>query len=229
MRIDTRGRMCGLSLLGVAILIIASNSPVMAQGAVAEQSGFIVACLNGTPVTRFLGSDKLGWNAGGGCCGLAAQNNVDDVSYIKGAVQFLAGRYGIDHSRIFGIGHSNGAMMTLRVICETGIYAAAVSISGTLNREHANCDAAKGSLVLASHGNSDENVPIAGGPGTKGISRAVYNSQQRTRQSFTDAGAAYTLRVVDGADPALSRIEAAIERTESRSIAEKAAQYFGLL
>jgi len=35
----------------------------------ADRNGFIVAYLNGTPVTRFFGSRMLGWNAGGGCCG----------------------------------------------------------------------------------------------------------------------------------------------------------------
>jgi polyhydroxybutyrate depolymerase len=53
--------------------------------AVAERSGFIVAYLDGTPVTRFLGPRMLGWNAGGGCCGQPSQNNVDDVAHIKGA------------------------------------------------------------------------------------------------------------------------------------------------
>src|SRR6185312_13904637 len=37
--------------------------------ALAEADGFVVAYLNGTPVTRMMGADMLGWNAGGGCCG----------------------------------------------------------------------------------------------------------------------------------------------------------------
>src|SRR6202034_4418342 len=88
---------------------------------VAEHDGFIVAYLNGTPVTRFLGDKFLGWNAGGGCCGQPAQNNVDDVSYIKGAVSYLIQKYALDPRRVFGLGHSNGAMMTQRLICETDI------------------------------------------------------------------------------------------------------------
>ena len=55
----------------------------------AETNGFVVAYLNGTPVTRFFGADKLGWNAGGGCCGQSAENNVRDVDYITGAVDHL--------------------------------------------------------------------------------------------------------------------------------------------
>src|SRR4051812_1481892 len=72
----------------------------------ADRDGFIVVYLNGTPVTRFLGARALGWNAGGGCCGQPAQNRIDDVAYISGAVDYLAGKYGIDHKRVFGIGHS---------------------------------------------------------------------------------------------------------------------------
>ena len=82
--------------------------------AVAEKDGFVVAYLNGTPVTRQLGADKLGWNAGGGCCGLSAENNVDDVGYITNAIDHLVGEYGIDRGRIYGMGHSNGAMMSQR-------------------------------------------------------------------------------------------------------------------
>jgi hypothetical protein len=53
--------------------------------AIADRDGFVVAYLNGTPVTRLLGSRALGWNAGGGCCGQPAQTGVDDVAYIGGA------------------------------------------------------------------------------------------------------------------------------------------------
>src|SRR3569832_2458031 len=63
-------------------------------GAVADKDGFVVAYLNGTPVTRFMGAKFLGWNAGGGCCGQPARNGTDDVAYIGGAVSYLAGKYG---------------------------------------------------------------------------------------------------------------------------------------
>jgi polyhydroxybutyrate depolymerase len=196
---------------------------------VAEKTGFIVAYLNGTPVTRRFGADMLGWNAGGGCCGQPAEKNVDDVGYIQSVVEHLAGQYGVDQSRIYGMGHSNGGMMTQRVMCETGIYAAAVSISGPLNFEGANCSAARGKRILAIHGTEDENVPIAGGRGTKGISGATYNSEERTRLIFISSGASYNLLVVKGADHKLDHIEDAIRQTEGVSIAEKVSQYFGLL
>jgi polyhydroxybutyrate depolymerase len=86
---------------------------------VAEKNGFIIAYPNGTPVARMFGADKLGWNAGGGCCGLPAENNVDDIAYITSAVNHLVGKHGVDPDRVYGMGHPNGAMMTMRLLCET--------------------------------------------------------------------------------------------------------------
>jgi polyhydroxybutyrate depolymerase len=195
---------------------------------VAEKDEFLVVYLNGTQVTRRFGADKLGWNAGGGCCGLSAENNVDDVRYITGAIDYLVDKYGIDRRRIFGMGHSNGAMMTQRMMCETGIYAAEVAISGPLNVDTDSCSAARGKRILAIHGAADENVPIAGGQGQKGLSRAVYKSEDRTQKTFTSSGASYQLQIVSGADHRLDDIEAAIQKSEGQTIAEKAAKFFGL-
>ena len=197
--------------------------------AVADANGFIVAYLNGTRVARFLGNRFLGWNAGGGCCGVAAENNVDDAAYIEGAVAYLAGKYGIDRARVYGIGHSNGAMMTQRLICETRLYAAAVAISGPLNLRVSLCPAARGARILALHGADDENVPIKGGRGRKGVSGVAFTSEERSRQVFTNSGAAYTLQIVPGAAHMLDRIEAVIQETESMTIAEKAARFFGIV
>lgn len=195
---------------------------------VAEKAGFIVAYLNGTPATRRLAPDMLGWNAGGGCCGLPAEINVDDVRYIQDSVDHLIAQFGIDKNRVYGMGHSNGGMMTQRVMCESGLYAAALSVSGPLNLDHPNCSASRGKRILAIHGEEDANVPIAGGQGSQGISRAVYTSEDQTRQSFVNAGATFELLIVKGADHKLENIERALRRTEGQSIAEKAAKFFGL-
>jgi polyhydroxybutyrate depolymerase len=205
------------------------SESALSMDSVAEQNGFIVAYLNGTPVTRLFGADKLGWNAGGGCCGQSAKNNVDDIGYITSAVEYLVSKYGIDRSHIYGIGHSNGAMMIQRLMCETNLYAAAVVISGPLNLATNTCPAARGKHILSIHGADDENVPIAGGRGTKGISDAVYNSEEHSRQVFINSGASYDLQIVNGADHKLEHIDAAIRQTEDQTIAQKAARFFGLL
>ena len=197
--------------------------------AVAEKNGFVVAYLNGTPVTRNLGPQFLGWNAGGGCCGQAFEKNVDDVGYIGGAVDDLAGRYGIDRAKVYGIGHSNGAMMTQRLICETGLFAAGIAISGPLNLPTSRCAAASGKRILAIHGADDQNVPVAGGVGPKGLSRLAFRSEEESRSVFEASGATYTLQIVPGADHFLNHLDAAITKGEGVDIAGKAAAYFGLV
>lgn len=200
----------------------------LALDPVAERDGFIVAYLNGTRVARYMRSIREGWNAGGGCCGLPAKHDIDDVGYIKGAIGYLTREYGIDPGRIYGVGHSNGAMMTQRIMCQTGIYAAAVPISGPLNLQGAECAAARGKRILAIHGARDENVPIAGGRGTKGLSRAVYRSEDRSRESFLKSGASYRLLIVHDADHRLPDVESALKRQTGSSLAETIAQFFGL-
>jgi polyhydroxybutyrate depolymerase len=206
----------------------ARNESAMNMDAASDRHGFVVAYLSGTPATRMFGPDKLGWNAGGGCCGQPAVNGVDDVGYIQAAIGHLQDEYRIDRGRTFGIGHSNGAMMIQRMACDTGVFAAAVAISGPLNLPVAACPAAQGKRILAIHGADDQNVPPAGGRGTKGISGATYNSEERTKQVFGASGAAYTLEIVGGADHQLEHIDAAIRAAQGLSVAEKAVRFFGL-
>jgi poly(3-hydroxybutyrate) depolymerase len=216
--------------LGNAQRIVSSRSEAaLNMDSVAKQNGFIVAYLNGTPVTRVLGADKLGWNAGGGCCGLSAANNVSDVAYIDQVVMQLKSAYGIDPRRIFAMGHSNGAMMTQRLMCESDLYAAAVAISGPLNLGVSACPAARGKHILAIHGADDRNVPIAGGQGTEGLSRVAYASEEHSRRVFTESGASYTLQIISGADHNLDHLEAAVEQAEGQTIQQKAARFFGLM
>jgi polyhydroxybutyrate depolymerase len=196
--------------------------------AVAAKDGFVVAYLNGTPVTRLLGGKFLGWNAGGGCCGVPARDDVDDVGYIQGAIAELSGRYGIAPGRVYGIGHSNGAMMLQRMACETKAFAAIVAVSGPLNIRDAQCPAAAGTRILAIHGADDKNVPLAGGVGPRGLSRLDFNSEENSANAFARAGAHYTLQVVPGADHFLDHIDAAILKAESVTIAQKASGFFGL-
>jgi poly(3-hydroxybutyrate) depolymerase len=195
--------------------------------AVAEKNGFIVAYLNGTPVTKHLGADRLGWNAGG-CCGQSAENKIDDVGYIKGAVDYLAHQYGIDRSRVYGTGHSNGAMMTARLVCETNLYAAVVTFSGSLNVDTQTCPGARGKRILSVHGSDDENVPIQGGKGSKGLSGADFKSEEFARQIFTNSGADFHLQVVPGADHKLDHIADKIQQAEGLTLPEKIARFFGL-
>jgi poly(3-hydroxybutyrate) depolymerase len=198
------------------------------MNAVAEEGGFVVAYLNGTPVARLLGADKLGWNAGS-CCGLPAQTQVNDVAYIESAVQAIARQQGVDPGRIYGVGHSNGAMMTQRVMCESSLYAAAVPISGALENGATRCSGARGKRLLALHGENDQNVPVSGGQGSKGLSRTSYQSQASTATVWQNSGASYDLQVIKGADHSVDAIARQIATSESTTLSRKLARFFGLI
>lgn len=198
------------------------------MNAAADEGGFVVAYLNGTPVARLLGADKLGWNAGS-CCGLPAQTQVNDVAYIDSAVNAIARQHGVDPGRIYGVGHSNGAMMTQRVMCESSLYAAAVPISGALENGSTRCPAAMGKKLMALHGENDQNVPVSGGQGSKGLSRTSYQSQASTATVWQNSGASYDLQVIKGADHSVDAIARQIATSESTTLSRKLARFFGLI
>jgi poly(3-hydroxybutyrate) depolymerase len=195
---------------------------------VAEKYGFIVAYLNGTDASAKLPGKMKAWNAGNGCCGEPYKDKVDDVSYITSAVRYLVQKYGVNPEHIYGIGHSNGAMMTQTIMCETGLYQSAISLAGSLMAEVDACADAHGKTLLTIHGMMDANVPPAGGKGSKGVTTIDYKSEAYSKSMFESAGGSYTIQLLPDTDHSLEHISAAIQKAEGISLAEKAARFFGL-
>lgn len=200
----------------------------MSMDDAAQKYGFVVAYLNGLPVGPRFSSDRHAWNAGGGCCGAPFRDNIDDVGYISGAVDELVSQYGIDPRRVYGMGHSNGAMMTQRVMCESDVFASAMVMSGPLmTKSSGSCSNGRGKKILAVHGQDDTNVPIAGGHGS-GAAETAFNSEAQTQQVWSNSGANYQLDVVQGATHKVDEINSGLQRSEGVTISEKAARFFGL-
>jgi poly(3-hydroxybutyrate) depolymerase len=194
----------------------------------ADQGGFVVAYLDGTPMSRRLPEDALGWNAGGSCCGAPTVAGIDDVHYVAGAVTELAGRYGFGAEQVFGFGHSNGAMMLQRVVCEAGVFSAIVAVAGPLNLENSDCPGARGRRVLAIHGEDDTTVPVAGGVDPDSVLHTSFRPEAHSESLMKAAGAHYALRLVPGAGHPLEQINAALAKAGGKTVAEQAAEYFGL-
>ena len=57
------------------------------------------------------------WNATPACCDFD-HSNSDDVGYILNLIKEMKRRYKVDESRVFVVGHSNGAFMAHRLACE---------------------------------------------------------------------------------------------------------------
>lgn len=115
----------------------------------ADRGRFLVAYPNGR---------DRSWNAGS-CCGAG---RVNDVAFLRRVVADVQRRAPVDSSRVFIAGMSNGAMMALRMGCQTGLFAGIAAVAGT---QLAGCGTARPTSVLQIHGTADQRVPYRGGPG----------------------------------------------------------------
>jgi polyhydroxybutyrate depolymerase len=106
------------------------------------------------------------WNATPTCCAPPGEEfAVDDVAYIRSLIAEAAATYSIDVNRIGLIGHSNGAAMTLRMVCEASdLVTAAVSLAGWTFPDDKSCTpAAHPVSILTLHGDADETIFYDGG------------------------------------------------------------------
>lgn len=124
----------------------------------ADKEGFIVVYPYGSGKTDNI---LLTWNAVG-CCAYAMEKNTDDVAFISRLIDKLIKDNNVDKDRIYIIGHSNGAMMTLRLGRELGDKLTAIaSVAGAMFDPLIR---PKSKLpVLFIHGEADDTVKMEGG------------------------------------------------------------------
>jgi polyhydroxybutyrate depolymerase len=127
--------------------------------AVADRDGVVVAYPDGL---------ARAWNVGPTCCGRPHTLGVDDVGYLHQLLDGLAATDGIDRHRVYAVGISNGGMLAYAWACgRPGELAGIGPVAGSLL---ADCAHPAPVTVAAVHGTADENVPVAGGIGPRGIS-----------------------------------------------------------
>jgi len=123
---------------------------------IADREGFVTVYPDGSGVLKT-------WN-GGGCCGYAVQNDVDDVGFIGALLDHLDAELCIGRDRVYATGMSNGAIMSHRLACElTDRIAAIAPVAGT--DMTATCAPSRPIPVLQIHGTDDGHVPWDGGEG----------------------------------------------------------------
>lgn len=137
----------------------------------ADAAGFIVVYPNAS-------GEQMSWN-GGGCCGEAARNNVDDVGFVRAVIADLSTFLDIDPKRIYATGFSNGAILTYRLGCEMADQIAAIGpVSATQALEDMQaCRPARPLPVIHFHGTDDEPNPYNGGITPGGVQFISVNDQ----------------------------------------------------
>ncbi len=121
------------------------------------------------------------WN-GGYCCGPAATNAVDDVSFIRSLVSELRRTLPIDASRVYAMGHSNGGILSYKLACELSDVVVAIGVQAGSNVV-AGCRPARPVSVFHLHGTADTNMPIDGGKGS-GLSATVFVSARSSVEAM---------------------------------------------
>lgn len=97
------------------------------------------------------------WNAGGGCCGAAYEDNVDDSGFVAALIDEAAARLCLDADRVYMMGLSNGGYLSHRLACEHGDKIAAIGpVAGVLSLP--GCAPARPMPMLIVHGTEDNIV-----------------------------------------------------------------------
>lgn len=131
---------------------------------IADENGFIVAYPNGTGRLE----DKiLTWN-GGGCCGFAQNNHIDDVGFVRAVIADIETVASINPKQIYATGISNGGIMSYRLACEAAdLFAAIAPVSGSLMISP--CTPTEPVSVIHFHGTDDQHILYDGGYGPKSL------------------------------------------------------------
>jgi polyhydroxybutyrate depolymerase len=123
---------------------------------IADANGFIVVYPNGSGTS----SDRS-WN-GGGCCGYANENNIDEPAFIHAIIADVESLASVDNKRIYATGFSNGALLTYRLACEmSDTFAAVAPVAGVLLYNP--CQPQQPVSLIHVHGLMDSTVPLEGG------------------------------------------------------------------
>ncbi len=139
----------------------------------------------------------------------AARQGVDDVGYLAALIEKLVAEERIDATRVFITGMSNGAMMTLTMVCRRPeLFAGAAAVTGLLPLPVDGCRPSRPPSVAIVVGDKDPLVPFDGGAVSK--DRGEVASAQATLNHFKG------LLGCDGADATVDLPDTAQDGTTTQ-------------
>jgi polyhydroxybutyrate depolymerase len=125
----------------------------------AEKRGLLYATPDGTVDAR----NNRFWNATDACCNLYGAT-VDDAAYLTDLIKAISTRYTVDTTRVYLVGHSNGAFMSFRMACDhADIVTAIAALNGAMWSDTAKCRPSRPVSVLSIRGTADSTIIYGGG------------------------------------------------------------------
>lgn len=148
-------------------------------GAKATRAGYAVVFPAGTGRR---GDRLLTWN-GGYCCGGAARSGVDDLGFLAAVIKDAEDRFGVDGSRVYITGMSNGSIMAETFAARNpGMVRAVAGVAGTMDTGRTRVQGQVPALII--HGTADSMVPYYGGKGDTSLTRTSFASVASVVEAF---------------------------------------------
>lgn len=173
----------------------------------ARDRGFYLVLADGTQDA----SGNRFWNAGA-CCDFGGME-IDDVGYLTSLLDDAEAAVPVDTSRVYFVGHSNGAFMSYRMACEIPERITAIAPLAGNEAEMSGCMPSAPVSVLHMHGTMDETISYEGGT----VSTIPYLSVDDTVAAWVARDGCSTMAVsggtadydaaVDGAETTITRFE----------------------
>lgn len=121
-----------------------------------DSAGFIIVYPEGV---RIAGNRTF--NAGG-CCAPSTTLNIDDVGFTGVLLDTLFRRFGVDTTRVYATGFSNGSLLCYRLASQlSGRFAAIAPVAGDL--VYAPWAPLRPVPIISFHSYADQNIKVQGG------------------------------------------------------------------
>jgi len=109
---------------GLPLLVVLHGRGISAQQE-SDRTGFLTYAERGLVNIVYPSGISESWNAGHGCCGVAAKEGVSDVPFITALVSDATKFFDADSRRVYLVGYSNGAKLGFTTVCaHPGLFAA---------------------------------------------------------------------------------------------------------
>lgn len=121
------------------------------------------------------------WNEGRDTSELETQvMGTDDVGFLSALIEHLVAEHDLDPARVYMTGASNGAMMTIRMVCERAdlLAGAAPVIGGIPANIEPGCDPSRPVPLIIFKGTADPLVPYEGGQVAKDRGEVVSTEEE---------------------------------------------------